>query len=212
MSSIAELKEKGVKIYSIVGNVDSRVLVYPIARALALKGAVAVVTDDGCYKRLYTEPGNKGSSSGFDIYFGVINDDIFNKINNSGIKYDIILTVSADIVPNEADGIIVCTGSLNTMDGVIESRAIEVPEEIPKEAVHISYDTVRDKGVTSITIKEILAKYVYSCEERKEVQPIEDKNIIKLLSGVASKAFSIDKSDMEKLLTRKEYIKSGKVK
>ena len=60
-----------MKIIAIAGKVDSRVLVYPLARAISLTGLTAVISDDGAYRRLYHGDDLKGTVSGIDISVGI---------------------------------------------------------------------------------------------------------------------------------------------
>ena len=56
-----------MKILTIVGKVDSRPLVYPLARGLSMAGLTGIVTDDGAYRRLFHGKGNMGVVNGVDI-------------------------------------------------------------------------------------------------------------------------------------------------
>lgn len=100
-----------MKILSVVGKVDSRVLVYPLAKALSLSGLTAIVTDDGAYRRLFNGKGDIGIVSGVTVSVcGHVNDENMHSLDNYGIPYDYLLVVSSDFIPENANGIIACHG------------------------------------------------------------------------------------------------------
>lgn len=117
-----------MKILTIVGKVDTRVLAYPLARALSLNGLTAMITDDGAYRRLYHGEELQGTVSGVDISVGIkADEDLKNSLNSSGIPYDNIVFVSADYIPSDSTGVIVCHGVDRSMMG--KSQAEEEAEE-----------------------------------------------------------------------------------
>ena len=100
-----------MRIISIVGKVDSRVIAYPLARGLSINGLTGIITDDGAYRRLYPGNSNIGSVNGIDISVtGHVDENSVHSLDNSGINYDNLVTVSCDYIHPEADGIIVCHG------------------------------------------------------------------------------------------------------
>lgn len=110
-------------ILTFVGKVDTRSIVYPLARALSLQGLVAVVTDDGAYRRLYKGIDNEGHVSGVDIYTDIeINENTFDRLTESGISYDTIIVVSRNYVHKKSDSVIVCHGVDESMTRVIEEE------------------------------------------------------------------------------------------
>ena len=112
-----------MKILAVVGKIDSRMLVYPLMRALSMSGLTGVITDDGAYRRLY--PGKEliGSVSGVDI--GVcsrVNEENLGMLKATGLDYDYLIVVSSDYLPENADGIIVCHGLDRTVVGVSQEE------------------------------------------------------------------------------------------
>lgn len=100
-----------MKILNIVGKVDTRPLVYPLARALALKGQTAILTDDGAYRRLYHGLTNIGTVSGVDI--GVcehVTGQNVGLLTSTGINYDFLIIVGTDYISPKPDGLLVCHG------------------------------------------------------------------------------------------------------
>lgn len=127
-----------MKIISIIGKVDSRSLVYPLARALSLYGLTGIITDDGAYRRLYPGKGNIGNVNGIDISVcAYLDDKGAHSLDNSGIHYDNLLVVSGDYIHPESDGIIVCHGldrSMMAKEEVEEDDDFILPikQEAPK--------------------------------------------------------------------------------
>ena len=56
-----------MRVVTVVGKVDSRALVYPLARALSMKGLTGIITDDGAYRRLFHGRSNIGCVDNIDI-------------------------------------------------------------------------------------------------------------------------------------------------
>ena len=100
-----------MRILSIVGKVDTRSIVYPLARALCLDGNTGIITDDGAYRRLYHGKGNLGNVSGIDICIVTnVNDETIHSLDDSGIGYDNLILVSSDYLCPSATGYLICHG------------------------------------------------------------------------------------------------------
>lgn len=131
-----------MRIISIVGKVDSRPLVYPLARALSMEGLTGIITDDGAYRRLYPGKEDIGSVNGIDISVtSHITDETVHSLDNSGVPYDTLITVSCDYIHPEADGVIVCHGvdrSMMLMEKAEEEDEFIIPQKVeaqePEEA------------------------------------------------------------------------------
>ena len=220
-----------MRILVIAGKVDSRILVYPLARALSLAGLTAIISDDGAYRRLYLGVEDQGTVSGVDISVGhKSGDELKNSLNNSGVPYDNIILITTGYVPADATGVIICKGIDKSMSAVVtkeddtntkqlddeneaENQPINddpiIPEGVKSNTVYISFEAAPKKGASAISLKDTAIKYIYSCEERKELQIIVDKSFNKTLVQIASEPLGIPQAELFKLLNRKEYI-SGK--
>ena len=118
-----------MKVITIAGKVDTRVLVYPLARALSLTGLTAIVTDDGAYRRLFKGKQLKGNVSGVDISVGLNMDEYLkNSLSRSGVAYDNLIVVSSNYIPADTDGLIICHGYDNSMSQIIEEEKVEETE------------------------------------------------------------------------------------
>ena len=119
-----------MRLLTIVGKVDTRVLAYPISRALGLTGLTALISDDGAYRRLYNGEELQGTVSGVDISVGVNTDEVLrHSLDASGVVYDNIVLVSSSYIPSDSNGIIVCHGSDRSMMGLTEKEKEEMLEE-----------------------------------------------------------------------------------
>lgn len=201
------------KIIAIVGKVDSRVLTYPLARALSLSGLTAMITYDGAYRRLYTGEEDTGTVSGVDISIGMKSDmELAESLNNSGVPYDYILFISSGYIPPEVDGVILCNGvdksmmAVEAVDHEDIRDKVNVPDGIPSSSLYISFDTPPKDGTLAINLKDTAIKYIYSCEETKELHLLDDKSLNKLISKIASDVIGITQGELFNLLTRKEYV------
>jgi hypothetical protein len=80
-----------------------------MARALSLNGLTGIITDDGCYRRLYHGKGSIGSVNAIDIAVsGYIDDNSIHLLDKTGVPYENLIIVSNDYVYDKADGVIVC--------------------------------------------------------------------------------------------------------
>ena len=120
-----------MRVITVAGKVDTRVLVYPLARALSLTGLTAIVTDDGAYRRLFKGKQLIGNVSGVDVSVGLNMDkSLKNSLNKSGIAYDNLIVVSSNYIPEDTDALILCHGYDNSMSQLLEDEKKE-EEEAP---------------------------------------------------------------------------------
>lgn len=120
-----------MRVITVAGKVDTRVLVYPLARALSLTGLTAIVTDDGAYRRLFKGKQLIGTVSGVDVSVGLNMDkSLKNSLNKSGIAYDNLIVVSSNYIPEDTDALILCHGYDNSMSQLLEDEKKE-EEEAP---------------------------------------------------------------------------------
>lgn len=210
-----------MKIIAIAGKVDSRIIAYPLARALSLSGLTALIADDGAYRRLFFGDELKGTVSGVDISVGLkADDDLKNSLNDSGVPYDYKIIVTSGYIPPEVTGVIICKGVDKSMlsddtqdDGEIENSTskkddIEVPKGIPFSTVYVSFDTPPKDGASAINLRDTAMRYIYSCEERKELQMLDDKSLNKLIVKIATEVVGLNPDELLKLMLRKEYVSS----
>lgn len=112
-----------MKKLTIVGKIDSRALVYPLARALSLNGLTGIITDDGAYRRLYHGKENIGTVSGVDIaVVDHVDEKSIHKLDNSGTPYENLIVVSSDFIDPETTGLIICHGLDRSMIAVTKEE------------------------------------------------------------------------------------------
>lgn len=208
-----------MRVLTIVGKVDSRILAYTLSRALSFNGLTALISYDASYRRLYFGDKNNGSVSGVDIFIdGSLSESSIEMLKQTGLTYDNVVVVSDHDILNCTTGIIKCRGLDRSM---ASSEDIDPDNQdiftgdtgsIPSESVYISYETPEDKHTKSISLKDDIARYVYSCEERKELVAFSNKAFNKTIAEIASVPLDIDSNTMYKLLTHDEYEDNKKVK
>ena len=118
-----------MKILTIVGKVDSRPLVYPLARGLSMAGLTGIVTDDGAYRRLFHGKGDMGVVSGVDV--GIcshVDEKTVHMLDKSGIPYDYLIVVSNDYIPLNSTGALLCHGLDRSML-VVDDEEVDADEE-----------------------------------------------------------------------------------
>ena len=135
-------------ILTLAGKVDTRCIIYPLARALSLKGLVAVVTDDGAYRRLYKGNESTGNISGIDIYSDIeITEELIQKVKESGVNYDTIIVASRSYIPSETDSVLICHGVDDSMTQKIEEETDEEKQERIKREEKKQAKLNKKKGI-----------------------------------------------------------------
>lgn len=263
-----------MKTLALVGKIDTRIIAYPLARALSLLGMTAIISEDGSYRRLCYGDETTGTVSGVDISVGpLMNEDLFNSLNKSGVDYDYRILVTSSYIPESVDGAIVCTGIDRTMgnvedeeksekeetqtkktppkkkgegsnlptldlddkldlDGTTECNTeeekiervlvesnprklrdkVELPSDLPNKTVIISFDVREKKGVTCIPMKDANIKYLFECDERQELLPIQDKSMVTTIVNLTAEMLGLSATELLTAFNRKEYLASSKVK
>jgi len=203
-----------MEIINIIGRADARILVYPLARALSLSGLTAVVTDDGAYRRLYSDTNsNTGTISGVDIIIGLdVENAIKTNINKDSLNYSYVIAVHS-CKSDESDSIIIkgVDRTILAENEVEEDRGKKGKEIVNKDVVYVSFEGV-PRNSMGIMLREDLIKYVFDCEERKELAVLKDIKVNKIISSVFSNKSGVVEKELLELLKKKEHNKGGKTK
>ncbi len=192
-----------MKTVVLLGKVDKRIIVYPIARALSIIGNVLISADDGAYSRLYNGNSNLGSVGKTDIivdpYFSEHN---INAVDGSGIVYDYRLVVSNNTLPDHYDSVIECKGVDRQFFKQLDT-GIDIPSDIKRIKVIISTMMSENKNDIAIPFTAELTDYLFDVEEHKRLQMIKNKRINSTIAKIFAQALSMNESQVFKLLTRK---------
>lgn len=160
-----------MRILTIVGKVDTRVIAYPIARALSLNGLTAVITDDGAYRRLYHGEDLQGTVSGVDISVGLKTDEeLKDSLNNSGVPYDNLVIVSSGYVPVDSTGVILCHGIDRSMVGMSKAEEEELEQKLKEEEARKQAEASKKKSGSMFGKKKQQADTTENNEETIETQ------------------------------------------
>lgn len=159
---------------AVIGNVDTRCIVYPIARALGLDSLTAVITDDGAYRRLYHGYEDKGTVSGVDVIIGSkVDDALVDLTKESGVPYDTLITVSTNYIPSDVDGVIICHGADRSIIGKTaaeeEAEAEAKAEKERLEAEAQREEAKKNKGKKPVELSEEEKK----AQEEKELAEVQ---------------------------------------
>lgn len=182
-----------MRLLTIVGKVDTRVLAYPISRALGLTGLTALISDDGAYRRLYNGEELQGTVSGVDISVGVNTDEVLrHSLDASGVVYDNIVLVSSSYIPSDSNGIIVCHGSDRSMMGLTEKEKEEMLEEERAKADSGKKHSNKKESAEAVTEDTTETATEEATEEVNEgtpvklEKPIAEQDIIEIPNGIPS--------------------------
>lgn len=191
-----------MKIITVLGAVDKRIIVYPLARALSKEHNVVIIADDGAYRRLYAGHATHGTCGRIDIVTGIdISGDLIKSIEQFGSQYDYALVVSNDKVPAGCEYVVKCTGVDRTICPESESNEVL---DIPSTDVILSHKVQKDKNKVSINIGVEAVKYLFDVEEQRQLKLLPVPEINKAIANVFSKATGIEQKRLYKLLALKD--------
>lgn len=215
-----------MKIVTIAGKADSRVLVYPIAYLLNQFGRVLIVTDDGAYRRLYRGYGDDGESGGVRICFTPSLDRtrIGNIVNETEV--DFVICVTTGKVPDYTQYLIALTGydmafggnpsiagkksklGKKSTGGVVEDLValeedkIELGHDIPSENIRtvvVSTKEIKNTAIMSICVKDGLLQQCMLCEEYKELRAPVSRDYLQILMDLLGGFIISDVSGLPQL-------------
>lgn len=201
-------------IVSIIGNIDKRVIAYPLMRALAIQGKTAVITDDSSFNRLYLEDSNKGQISNVDILIkDSIKENSDNELDEKSEEIVNKLFISKTFVHPKSDKTIIVRGvdrSMSVLRDIDEDDDIEDDEEeITKteEEVQKVFEVIVSTEQPQEKVKNLQLltgddfKYIWDTEERKELVKVS-KNLVKIVSPIVESITGTSKNETMKLINR----------
>lgn len=196
-----------MRIVALTGTVDKRMLVYPIARAISIESNVCIVSDNGAYRRLFSERGNEGMLGRVKIVVDIYEDSLLPRLDEVGIGFDYLLVDSSFEVPTNSDYVIYCRGVNRSL---YHDEELKKMEDKPNIEVIISPEPPEEKGVLAVMVDEFICSYIMKIEENKQLMRITNKRYNKLLTKIFSQALDMQESSLFELLSRKDGIASRK--
>ena len=199
---------------SIIGNIDKRVIAYPLMRALAINGKTAVFTDDGSFKRLYVNDGNSGVIDNVEVYVTPeVNIDSDKDIDKTSEEIMNELFVSDSFVYPDSDATIIVRGidrSMSILRDVEEEEEEDIEfedddklEEEKQTKFEVVVSTSNEHKIKGVKVlgPDIL-KYLWDTEEYKTLLKVKDKTLVKILEPIVSNLMGVSTDDVAKLLSR----------
>lgn len=199
---------------SIIGNIDKRVIAYPLMRALAINGKTAVFTDDGSFKRLYVNDGNSGVIDNVEVYVTPeVNIDSDKDIDKTSEEIMHELFVSDSFVYPDSDATIIVRGidrSMSILRDVEEEEEEDIEfedddklEEEKQTKFEVVVSTSNEHKIKGVKVlgPDIL-KYLWDTEEYKTLLKVKDKTLVKILEPIVSNLMGVSTGDVAKLLSR----------
>lgn len=198
-----------MKVLSVVGKTDKRLLTYPLMHVLALTGRTVVITDDVMYRHLYRGFTNNGEIH--DLSIRVTPDLNETKIVQmisalDDQEYDFCLVIT-DIYrcPNADATLCVCAKSKSFL-GVKLDEFTEKEPDVFKTFISINEINKKEWtkiGVMPLTWTPARFSYIYECEERKELLPCSDKDVLNVIATAFLKELNITGKTFFKVAKRK---------
>lgn len=204
-----------MNIVSVVGNVDKRIVALPLARALAIVGKTAVITNETEYRRLSVE--NKDI-----IKCGQIEIMITQELQENSIErieketfetYSNIVYISNTYIHPESKAICLCRGIEksflpNELSEQIKKETEQYPEKV-KELV-ISANSTKDKNDTRYVVGLNEFKWICNVEETKDLVPFNSKVLNSFIASVGAMTAGLQEKNFEEILTRDSLVTAKK--
>lgn len=196
---------------TITGDVDKRILVYPLARALSILGKTVIVTDDGSVKRLYHGLSNMGMCSGVGIIVAPSLDDGTDKcIDNFGETFVNRIYMGNNFIKADSAVIIKCHG----VDKSLKREQYICSDEVSEESLNDEFITdvtltvtkPRQKVDNCIKISSTDLVNLAHMEECKELMVFNNKQVNTFLAKKTAKMTGMPESEWMKVFTRKQYV------
>lgn len=195
-----------MSVFYIEGKVDKRILVLPLIRVCSIDGPTILISDDGSYKNLYHEQGNKGTISGVDISIGNTLSDATEGIDKDEYRHIVYVTSDQNKFNEDIDLVISC----KCYDRSIFKKTV-FEEEIYENKMDVVFSMIPVKNVTNLVLlKPSYYKYLIETEEKKELLINKDKQLCMLMTSLFSKQFNMKSTQFFRLLTRPTYELSAK--
>ena len=198
-----------MKILSVVGKADKRLITYPLMHVLAFAGRTIVITDDVTYRHLYRGFTNNGAVQ--DVFIRVIPELDTKKISQitsdlGDADYDFCLVIT-DIhrCENAESTLCVCAKSKSFLGTKIE----EFSEKEPKSfKTFISIGEINKKewkklGVMPLHWTASRFSYIYECEEHKMLLPFQDREVLNVIGTAFLKEINISANTFLQVSKRK---------
>lgn len=201
-----------MKVLSVVGKADKRLLTYPLMHVLAFAGKTIVITDDVAYRHLYRGFTNEGVVN--DILIRIIPDLDTDKITrivndlkeNHEAEFDFCLVITDIHRCENADATIcVCARSKSFLGTKLEDFSEKEPNVVK---TFIGIDEINKKewrklGVMPLRWTSSRFIYVYECEEQKKLLPFDDKEVLNVIGTAFLKDLNINAKTFLHIAKRK---------
>ena len=187
-------------LLTVAGKADSRPIVYPALYMLKAFGRVAVVSDDGAYRRLYHGYGDSGEVSGVEVFVHTDSntENLLNWVNRFAPDY--LVCVTNGKVPVSTTHLLVLTGYDRTFDagnahtkdelasgadvGIVLDDKVVPPPGLPLTNIReliISCNSIKSKSVLSVCLKDGLLMHAALCEEYKQLRKHDSRDFVRVL-------------------------------
>lgn len=198
-----------MKILSVVGKADKRLITYPLMHVLALAGRTLVITEDVTYRRLYRGFTNEGEVH--DISIRIVPDLDIEKITQitaslTDSDYDFCLVITDVCRCENADATLcVCAKSKSFLGTSLEVFSEQEPQTI-KTLVSIGEVNKKEwqnLGVIPLQWKPSRLTYIYECEESKTLLPFSDKEVLSVIGTAFLKELNLSQKIFLEVSKRK---------
>lgn len=207
--------------YAFVGNVDKRILVLPVAKALqGSKGETLIITDDPNYLR----GTDNNVLSPVKVYFApVIDNNTVNKLDD-GVDYQVVIYDTREFIPETRDELIACRMKDRRL---LADKIKEVTDEVDKngEVVNASKEVVltynfnkaelkkshyTDRGehedvlgkATVIELKVTDFKWLWICEETAQILQFKNPDLLNVIAELTCEPTGMPAKDWKAVLER----------
>lgn len=209
-----------MRVISLVGNVDKRILTLNMARGLSFLGETLVITDDPNYLR----GTDKNIIGAVKVLFSIdITDNTFRKIND-GVDYINVIYDTREFIPSQYDKLIACRGKDRTLladriknhtddidkngDIVNPSTEVVITYFFDKKELKKAHYTERGEHedvlgkADIIELKPSDMKWLMFCEETADISVLKNPALISEIAKITCEAVGMSQKEWEAVLNR----------
>lgn len=186
-----------MKVITVLGAVDKRVITYPLIKALGLDGKVLVISDDNVFRRFDSELSTEFT---YDTVEFLITQDILGVDEARLTGYETILIISTSEIHPKTTKLVYVHMETNHL---YQEKVLEELEG--KDFVNVMYVTgkkVTEEADIKFTPNKGLYDYVNQCESAMEFLPVKEGNMGLTLKKMFDDHLEVDSKTLSSILKR----------
>lgn len=193
-------------IITLTGNVDKRVIAYPLLKAMSIVGPTGVISDDTSLKRLYRDKGWKGRVDCIDIAltldFEQDYEVLFDDFGNVHTNY---LFITDNFIPPRSNFVLMCRGI--TESSFLQEIQDEVEEKKGEVLILTSNDKHKKMTNNMFAYNGSHLQFFSQMEEQKVLSVPKDNLLRQFIAKTFASPLGMRPEELFKVLDREEVQK-----